>query len=499
MPVPICYTCHVENPTYNRREFFQVSGAVALTATNIGEKAEAVQNVLDQLEAAAEIYELEVGPSRPEEQYKSKTETVTAENKFEYRSFEIGEEVFTVSPLEHSRSDDPQIQITASLGKPDTHAPTVNRLHSSWFTTFENGERRFRQDDYLHNVIGPIITATEQLEEQGVDTSSVPIHLAKLSDNKYGVTDLGRSDKLCIEGSFILIQLNCKRIVNPKTPTISIVQKRSDYTLLATSVHEKIHAWISKNSIPVIEGNEAISTTGGFRSIDRNEIFWNTEDPKSYRMEKLADRFYRHTSLEMTGTGSDNPASGYEHFALVEDLLRSSNLSSDAFFAKIYDWTTLERTGMRDCPKDPIKILERVFPDLPWPETYIYYLAQVLYLEGSGHNDDIFDPMRRKLDKNIPRMSYSESRSLDPRHFKYSLLPVPPDRARAQLIGGRDIHVGLIGIDEQPDITGNYRTISRDVFQGENELSVVFMNTSREHGNTQSIRLEMVEEDAAEL
>jgi hypothetical protein len=333
---------------------------------------------------------------------------VTEVNHEELPAYEIGEMVasFHVTNTRNKY----ETTINASIGTgTKTGEQTKNRLHDTFFTHDQNN-MYFRQADFETLIAIPIAAMFENLNVNNGYPFNISINVGSATNENYlGETrTIKKGNCIPTRPNDQVIIVNSSKIKNIYNYDSTSSDRISlDDAVFSTPAHEAIHYYIrmmgfTSDKQQRLISEEPFAEAFSHMAVKAVEPLWKSgtiSDPDSFfnkRINQMADYYFQYHTLYMSGEWeNDEPKyAGYEHYLEVEKAMRDKNMNWKDFFAKMSHYYAVCTTnGTSPSP------FQFIFDDVV--NTNLNYLGEVLQNPHSGHNDDIFDILRQKLNQNV--------------------------------------------------------------------------------------------------
>ena len=284
-----------------------------------------------------------------------------------------------------------------------------DRVHSSW-----NDEAGvFDTEEFGKWVTPPIIELDNICRDYQMFDSSYTGRIILDNIEHYGTTRPRGIPIRCL-GAEPVVQLDSEKLKHPGTSGVSFLD------IMHTKVHESLHVSMMIHGIDrEPRGIEAFAD--GFALEHMPAMFTSDWQPVlgeyiKLRREVDAILFYEYHSLALRReeilTEIPDGELGYQHgSSLISYLMGTSGTSWNELIARL-----------KNLPCAPLGRNDRfseLFDNLSWQTILGYYLAHAFYPQRSGHHDDLFDPIREKLESNITTLGTDQPQTLAPNHFGY--------------------------------------------------------------------------------
>ncbi len=334
----------------------------------------------------------------------------------------------------------------------------MQSVSEDWFEQRPDGSYSFKTSDFLIAYGDYFAHIYHLFSDLGYypDDANVEYRVILGLDPQYYMKI--KSDLLnifCIYDRKSVVLIQIRMFFDPiNNPDESLLKQTEYFRLLAT--HESLHSIMEINNLAKSKLEEALATAFSIDYYashpvtplyDKNEII-------QFERKTRAKDFYNNRNIGNT------PSRGYEHHALVSQLMRIYQVSWPQIFERL-------KTTSCAIAKTPFdEMLQLIFPEINLEETYIQYLGQALLDPGVG-DADLFDHIRqmRQDDISLLEIGYPYQQfTLQPGEFNYIAFDTTSIKGNftPQLKMSDELLAGMLIDDEQRIVRVHNGTLFRE-------------------------------------
>lgn len=325
---------------------------------------------------------------------------------------------FEVYP--HSVIRIPAVKIHVAYGmNGDPHAEFDDRVHDSW----NNEAGVFDPEEFGRWVTPPIIELDNICSNYQMFDSSYTSRIILDNIDHYGQTSPRYVPIRCL-GAEPVVELDSEKLKHPGTSAVSFLDS------ISIATHERLHEYMMVHGID--REPRGIEMYADSFSIEHIQALFPSnwrealDEYMTLRKEVDAILFFDYHSLALRRaeifTAIPEGEWGHQHAtSLPPYLFRTSGTSWRQFLERLNNLTCTP-LGRNDRSAE-------LFENLSFPNIFGNYLAHAFYPQGSGHHDDLFDPIRgEKLEANTTVLGADQPQTIQPNHFGYyELDAINPD------------------------------------------------------------------------
>ncbi len=357
------------------------------------------------------------------------------------------------------------------IGKDKRVGPNSNTVSEDWFSSTPEGSYQFRYQDFM-TTYGEYMEYLYNLStNEGFNDFKINIEYRVIQHLDPSVMMCVLSDLTdaitCNSNNYSLTLVNINYLLNPLNN--SNENKLIDGEILRFALtHEFLHSTRDLNGYVRSYMDEAFA--------DAFAIDYYTAHPLTplYDKQKVisiirtnrAKLFFDRRQI------SNKASEGYEHSALVSQLMRKYQYNWQQVFANL----KASRCHLFRLSYD--EILQIIFPNIDLEEAYVQYLGQALLDPGVG-DADLFDHVRQMRQDNINLLEIGfpdQTFTLQPGEFKYIAFDTTSIRGdfTPQLKVTDELLAGMLIEDEQRIVRVHNGTLFREKDEGRHVGFVIY-------------------------